>query len=199
MIPYLAGTYLGSKSVFNIGAGIIYQKDAMWRLDDNNQTINENMLHLSADVFYDAPIGKEGQAISLYGNITHFDFGKDYFRNAGTMNPANGNNNPNILNGAGVAFPMYGTGTTLYAQAGYKFKNNLIGNTTLMPYFALQHSNYEKFNDAVNFWDMGVNWLLSGHTSKFTISYQNRPVYDVAGDKITTKGAVLAQYQVNFN
>ena len=199
MTPYLAGTYLGSKSVFNIGAGIVYQKDAMWRLNDNNETINEDMLHLAADVFYDAPIGKNGQAISLYGNVTHFDFGKNYYRNAGVMNPANGNNNPDILNGAGVAFPMYGTGTTLYGQVGYKFKDNLIGKTTLMPYFALQHSKYERLNDTMNFWDMGVNFLLSGHTSKFTVSYQNRPVYNIVGDKITTKGAVLAQYQVSFN
>src|SRR5690606_18927771 len=30
MTPYLAGTYQGKKKVFNIGAGFIYQKDAMW-------------------------------------------------------------------------------------------------------------------------------------------------------------------------
>ncbi len=140
--PYLTGTYLGKKSVFNIGAGIIYQKDAMARLNDINETELSNMLHIAGDVFYDAPIGKNGQAISLYGNVTRFDYGKNYYRNAGIMNPANGNDNPDILNGAGVAFPMYGTGTTYYVQAGYKFKDNLIGKTTLMPYAALQHSDY---------------------------------------------------------
>lgn len=197
--PYLTGTYLGKKSVFNVGAGIIYQKNAMWRTNEAKDTIQSNMFHIAGDIFYDAPLGTDGKAISLYGNVTHSNFGKNYIREAGTMNPANGNSNPNILNGPGVAFPMYGTGTTYYVQAGYKFKDNLIGKTTLMPYAALQHSSYEKLNQAVNFWDVGVNWLLSSHTSKLTISYQNHPVYNAIGDKITTKNAILAQYQISFN
>lgn len=197
--PYLTGTYLGKKSVFNIGAGLIYQKDAMARLNTAKEVELSNMFHIAADVFYDAPIGGNGQALSLYGNWTHFDYGKNYYRDAGIMNPANGSNNPDILNGAGVAFPMYGTGTTLYFQGGYKFRDNLIGNTTLMPYIALQHSDYDRLNKAMNFWDMGVNWLLAGHTSKLTVSYQNRPVFNMEGNKLTTKGAVLAQYQVSFN
>lgn len=197
--PYLAGTYLGKKSVFNIGAGIIYQKDAMWHINEAKDTIQNNMLHWAADVFYDTPIGKNGEAISLYGNITHSDFGKNYIRNAGVMNPANGENNTEILNGGGVAFPMYGTGTTCYIQAGYKFKDNLIGKTTLMPYASLQHSSYERLHQAVNFWDMGVTWLLSGQTSKLTLSYQNHPVFHNSGEKITTKNAILLQYQVSLN
>lgn len=198
MTPYLTGTYLGTKKVFNIGAGFIYQKDAMWRLNTVNDTISSNLVHLAADIYYDAPIGTQGQAISLYGNITHFDYGKNYLRNSGPMNPANGNNNPNILNGAGNNFPMYGTGTVIYGQAGYKFKDNLIGKTTLMPYVSLQHADYEGLNDAVDFFDIGINWLLSGHASKFTVAYQNRPVFEASGNKIDTIGAVVAQYQVFF-
>ena len=85
------------------------------------------MLHIAADIFYDAPIGKDGEAISLYGNVTHHsDFGKNYIRNSAVMNPINGERDPNILNGGGVAFPMEGTGTTYFVQAGYKFKDDLI-------------------------------------------------------------------------
>ncbi len=196
--PYLTGTYLGKKKVFNIGAGLIYQKDAMWHKNTANDTIRTDMFHLAADVFYDAPVGSKGEAVSVYGNITHSDFGKNYTRNAGIMNPANGDNNANILNGGGVAFPMYGTGTTYYVQAGYKLKDNLIGKTTLMPYASLQHSNYERLNDAMNFWDLGVNWLLANHTSKLTLAYRNHPVYNTTGDKLETKNAFLAQYQVSF-
>ena len=78
-------------------------------------------------------------------------------------------------------------------------KDDLIGKTTLMPYVSIQHANYDRLNDAMNFYDLGVNWLLAGHTSKFTLSYQNRPVYDTAGDLLAHKGAVVAQYQVFFN
>ena len=199
LTPYMTGTYLGAKRVFNIGAGFIYQKDAMWRLNTVGDTISSDMMHLAGDVYYDAPIGSKGQALSLYGSIARFDFGENYLRNNGAMNPANGNNDPNILSGAGTAFPTYGTGTVAYAQAGYKLKDNLIGNTTLMPYASVQYADYERLNDPMLFFDAGINWLLAGHTSKFTLAYQNRPVYDIAGDKTGTKGALIAQYQVMFN
>ncbi|MCW4469483.1 hypothetical protein OGH69_10940 [Flavobacterium sp. MFBS3-15] len=198
--PYATGTYHGKKKVFNIGAGFIYQKDAMWRLDEVvTDTVYSTMLHLAADVYYDAPMGDKGQAISLYGSFTYSDYGKNYLRNGGPMNPANGNDNPGILNGGGTAFPMFGTGEIVCLQAGYKFRDNLIGNTTLMPYASLQYANYERLNDGMAYLDAGVNWLLAGHTSKLTISYQDRPVYNTAGDKISSRGAVVAQYQVSFN
>lgn len=197
--PYNTGTYLGKKKVLNIGAGFIFQKDAMWKLNTVGDTINHTMTHISADIYYDAPIGTKGQSVSAYGSITHYDFGDKYTRNSGPMNPANGNNNPTILNGAGNSFPMYGTGTIFYGQVGYKLKENLIGQTTLMPYVSLQHANYGKLNDAMNFYDIGVNWLLSNHTSKLTISYQDRPVFNTSGDQVTRKGAVIAQYQIYFN
>lgn len=200
LTPYATGTYHGKKQVFNIGVGFIYQKDAMWRLNEAaTDTIYSNMLHLAADVYYDAPVGDKGQSVSLYGSFTHSDYGKNYLRNGGPMNPANGNIDPAILNGAGTAFPMFGTGEIVYLQAGYKFRDNLIGNTTLMPYASLQYANYERLNDGMAYLDAGVNWLLAGHTSKLTVAYQNRPVYDAAGDKISSRGAVVAQYQVSFN
>lgn len=200
LTPYNTGTYLGKKTVFNIGAGFIYQKDAMWRLQnvaDPTSIIKSNMAHFSGDVFYDSPIGSKGEAISVYGNYTHYDFGQNYSRNTAPLNPATGGS-ATILNGGGNGFPAYGTGDVLYAQVGYKFKDNLIGKTTLMPYASLQHANYDRLNQAMNYYDLGINWLLAGHTSKFTFAYQNRPVYNTAGDLATHKGAVLAQYQVSF-
>lgn len=200
LTPYTTGTYLGKKKVFNIGTGLIYQKDAMWLLDSAGNTTHHAMFHVAGDVYYDAPVGKKGEAISLYGNFTHYDFGHNYLRNSGVMNPATSTTSTNtLMNAAGNAFPMYGTGNVLYAQAGYKFKDNLIGKTTLMPYVSLQHANYERLNNAMNFYDVGVNWLLAGHNSKFTLSYQNRPVYDTAADLTTRKGAFVAQYQVFIN
>lgn len=199
MTPYNTGTYLGKKNVFNVGAGVIYQQDAMWRLNAANDTISSNMLHLAADIYYDAPAGDKGEAISLYGNLAHYDYGKDYIRNSGPMNPANGNNNPTILNGGGNAFPMFGTGTVAYMQAGYKFRDNLIGTTTLMPYFSVQYADYDRLNDAMTYYDAGVNWILAGQTSKFTVAYQNRPVFNIAGNSIDRKGAIVAQYQIFFN
>lgn len=199
LTPYATGTYLGKKKVLNVGAGFIHQPDAMWRTGNAKDTLETDMTHLSADVYYDAPLGNKGQAISLYGNVAHYGFGKNYIRNQATMNPANGNVNPTVLNGSGNGYPAFGTGMIYYAQAGYKLKDSLIGNTTLMPYVAVQHAKFDRLNTAMSFIDIGVNWLLSGHTSKFTLSYQNRPIYNTAGDQTERLGAFTAQYQVFFN
>lgn len=198
LTPYATGSYLGKKKVLNVGAGIVYQQDAMWHKNVANDTIHTDMLHLAADIFYDAPIGSRGEAISFYGNFTHYDFGTNYIRNAAPMNPANGSNDASVLNGSGNGFPAYGTGNVMYVQLGYKLKDNLIGNTTLMPYFAIQHAHYERLNKDMSFYDIGINWLLNGQISKFTLSYQNRPIYNTSGNLTDHKGAFVAQYQVSI-
>jgi hypothetical protein len=196
----MTGTYLGKKKVFNVGVGFVTQKDAMWKTAANGKdTVSTNMVQLAADVFFDAPIGKNGEALSFYGNLTHLDYGSNYTRNLAVMNPSNGSKNENILNGSGDGFPAYGTGTIVYAQVGYKLKDNLIGNATLMPYASIQSAKYERLNDQMNFIDVGMNLLLSGHTSKVTLAYQSRPIYNTNGDKIDRLGGGVLQYQIYFN
>jgi len=204
LTPYMTGTYLGKKKVFNIGAGIVYQPKAMWTMAANKvDTVETNMLQLSVDAYYDAPISEDGQAISAYASVGHFDFGKNYIRNIAAMNPANGSTRKDVINGSGNGFPGYGTGNVIYTQVGYKLKDNLIGKTTLMPYVSLQHANYERLNQGMNYWDFGVNWLLNGHTSKLTLAYQNRPVFltdaNGKGEFSNRKGSTIIQYQVFFN
>jgi hypothetical protein len=204
LTPYMTGTYLGKKKVFNIGAGFVYQPKAMWTLAANKvDTIETNMVQLAIDAYYDAPAGTDGQAISAYASLGHFDFGKNYIRNIAAMNPANGTTRKDVINGSGNGFPGYGTGNVIYAQVGYKFKDNLIGKTTLMPYISLQHANYERLNQGVNYWDMGLTWLLNGHNSKLTLAYQDRPIFltdaNGKGELSNRKGSTIIQYQVFFN
>lgn len=199
---YATGTYLGKKRVFNIGAGFQYQPDAMWHKGASNDTITTDMRQFAVDAYYDAPINKEtGTVLSAYAAFVNLDHGPDYLRNLAVMNPANGTTMPNIINGSGNGYPAFGTGNVLYGQIGYKFKNNLIGPTTLMPYVSLQHASYERLSKAMNFWDAGVNWLLKGHTSKLTFAYQNRPIYETkaAGadaEHTGRKGSFVMQYQI---
>ena len=78
-------------------------------------------------------------------------------------------------------------------------KDNLLGKTTLMPYASIQHANYERLKDPMNFTDLGITWLLNGQTSKLTAAYQSRPLYNNAGQKVDRKGSLIIQYQVYFN
>jgi hypothetical protein len=202
---YTTGTYLGTKRVFNIGAGFQIQPDAMWHAGGNGDTVETNMQHFAVDAYYDAPINAEtGTAISAYASYINFNWGKGYIRNQATMNPATGTTKNDILNGSGNGYPSFGTGNLLYGQVGYKFKNNLIGKTTLMPYASMQYAHYDRLQDDMAFYDAGFSWLLKGHTSKLTFAYQSRPIYQIDATtqeafKTDRKGSFVLQYQVFLN
>lgn len=210
LTPYGTGTYLGSKRVLNVGVGALVQSKAMWyRPTGSRDTLTQALKQFAVDVFYDAPLDtmQGAPAISFYAAGMHLDYGPGYVRNNAVMNPAAGGTVPGTtFNGPGNGWPTYGTGNTFYAQLGYKLRDNLIGTTTFMPYVSWQHSHFKRLADNMNYFDAGVNWLLAGHTSKFTVSYQSRPVFIGHTTDGTTsytadsrRGSVVAQYQVFFN
>ncbi|MBA2745262.1 MAG: hypothetical protein H0U44_03455 [Flavisolibacter sp.] len=200
---YTTGTYLGTKKIFNIGAGFQVQPEAMWRLEQGDTTFSA-LKNFAADFFYDAPIGTGGNAFNFYGAYVYSDFGNGYSRNLAPMNPANGSNNPQILNGSGTGFPAFGTGHIVYGQLGYKTKNNLVGTTSFLPYVSLQWADYDRLKENMLFWDAGISWLLKNHAAKLTAAYQSRPVYqqlpnEFEATKTDRKGAYILQFQVLLN
>ena len=69
--PYMAGTYLGNKKIVNIASGIVFQKNATWRLSNvaNSvalDTVYDNMLHLSFETFIDLPLNYSQCTILKY-------------------------------------------------------------------------------------------------------------------------------------
>jgi len=206
---FCTGTFLGQKKILNLEAGFITQKNATWTgaspADVNRQYYNMNLW--SAALFYDSPLNKEkGTAFNAYLGYFGTDYGKGYLRYNGAMNPATGSQFglPNIPTGSfGNAFPMFGTGNVIYSQAGYLMRRNLLGeHGTLMPYVTLQSARYERLDKASNVYDLGLNWLLNGHSSKITLDWQLRPSYSgtnnllVRNDGMSSQ--VTVQYQVSF-
>lgn len=206
--PYMAGTYLGKKKVFNVAVGAISQKDAMW-LKSGSDTVYQNMLLLCAESFLDMPLNKEkGTAISAYAGYFNTDYGKNYLRFNGIMNPANGSSIGNLAKDAGSmygnAFPMFGTGQQIYTQVGYLMPQKLLkSHGQLMPYLAATFAKYKRLNDEnSNVYTAGVNWLIQGHKAKITLDLQNRPNYLVLNDGTFSKGSrkncITLQYQISF-
>ncbi|MES2691683.1 MAG: hypothetical protein V4658_14855 [Bacteroidota bacterium] len=198
LTPYMAGTYLGKKKVFNIGAGFQYQESAMWHYGDavTKDTIMSDLLNLSADVFYDHPIGRKGSSLTLYAAASHTDYGKNYIRSNGVMNPASGGTS---LSGGGSAFAMYGTGYIYFAQAGFILPGSILGEKggQLQPYADATFARYDRLKSDMLMWDAGVNWLIEGHRSKISLNYQNRPVFDATSLKEgSRKGMVVLQFQI---
>lgn len=200
--PYMAGTYLGDKKVLNIEAGALYQADATWRLNGID-TLFDNMLLWSLAVYADMPVKKNKYAISAYVGYTSTDYGFNYVRNNGIMNPANGNINPAAFNGAGNSYPMFGTGANIYSQVGLRLPKDMFGDMgTLMPYVSHRWSSFNKLTDPVNVIDAGVNWLIDKHNAKLSLNYQLRPVFEVQTGGVITNtsnaNSVWLQYQVSL-
>ena len=213
--PYMTGTYLGKKRVLNLEAGFITQSNATWTgsnanvdasTDPNRKYYDMNLWSVAA--FYDAPVNSEkGTALSAYLGYFNTDYGTRYLRYNGIMNPANGTTIANApANSFGNAFPMFGTGSVIYAQVGYLMKKDLLGegHGTLMPYATFQSATYDRLDKQMNVYDIGVNWFIKGHTSKLTLDYQLRPTYtpinngaDLIQDG-SMKGQVVMQYQIFF-
>lgn len=206
-MPYMNGSYLGKKRVFNIGTGFAHQKDAMWYRDNTGDTISTPLKQLGVDVFLDYYLNKQQQtAVTFYASFLNYDFGPNYIRNAGAMNTANGVSGPAAtFNGAGNAFPLIGTGQVIYAQAAYLFKKDLLKDKgTLQPYGQIIYANYERLKDPMVVYDLGFNWIIAGQNSKISLDYQSRPIFktntngDIAEVKNARRGQLVLQYQVAF-
>ncbi|MCC9137315.1 hypothetical protein ACFSKU_04895 [Pontibacter silvestris] len=201
--PYMAGTYLGEKNILNMEGGLIYQKDATAHTNNGVDPIYDDMMLWSVAAFADMPLQDNKYALSAYTGYFNTDYGKNYIRNNGIMNPANGNIDPTNFSGPGNAYPMFGTGESIYIQVGLRLPNNMLGNQgTLMPYASYRRSSYDRLDDAVNVYDAGINWLINKHQSKISLNYQLRPefVQTANGDVVSDKklSSAWIQYQIYF-
>jgi hypothetical protein len=201
LLSSTAGSYLGTKRIFNIGVGFKYQNKAMWSKQTTGDTTYHSMALFAVDVFYDAPLSSKGNALTLYGGYFNYNYGKGYLRLENPMNTTNGLRSPlSTLNGTGNGYPGIGTGNILYGQVGYKMKNGLLGEAgTLQFYAESQYAKFDALNDPMFLIDAGVNWLIHGNNSKFTLNWQSRPVYSWQTEKVMSrKNGIVLQYQVAF-
>ncbi|MFD1186673.1 hypothetical protein [Pontibacter rugosus] len=182
LLPYMVGTYLGTKNVFNIGAGFLHNSDAMWHEEPlgfgGSRIVQEDMSLFGVDAFLDKPLNTEtGTAITAYAVYYNYDFGRNHVRSIGLLNPANGG-------GAlrGNAVPTIGTGSIYYGQAGYLLPTNTFGEKArLQPYAAFSYGKFDALENssgdrvAAKVLDVGANVYLEGHNAKITLNYRNRP------------------------
>ncbi|MEZ4901057.1 MAG: hypothetical protein R2822_04525 [Spirosomataceae bacterium] len=90
--PYMTGTYLGKKKMLNLETGFISQKAATWNIANaGKDTTYYNLKLWSLAMYADMPANKEkGTALSAYLGYFYTDYGPNYLRFNGIMNPANG-------------------------------------------------------------------------------------------------------------
>jgi len=186
--PYMTGSYLGSKKIVNIAVGGIYQANAMWAKGIQGDTTYQDMKHFAIESFVDMPINAaKHTAISAYLGYFNTNYGQNYLRYNGIMNPANGTNltAANSIAGQGPtygnAYPMFGTGHVVYTQIAY------LNASRFMPYAAATLAKYDRLgNSTTSTYNFGLNYYLQGNKAKLSLDLQNRPSYEVKQGEIVS-------------
>lgn len=201
LLPYKVGSYLGTKKVLNLGAGFYVAPQATRSMTAG--VVSKHDIRLfSADLFADFPIGKPERkmAITAYGVFYNFDFGPNYLRNIGIMNPAVADpefTGAPALAGIGNAQPMIGTGNILYAQTGLLLPTaKEKPKVRVQPFGAVAYKNFEALDKASLQYDVGSNFFLDGHHAKLTAQYSARPVYTSVDEIKRLYGEFILQLQI---
>ncbi len=148
-LPYKVGSYLGSKEVFNIGAGFLVHPNGSVVANTAGDLSGEDVSIFAADVFYDAPLGADGSAITAYAVYQNNDYGRDF--TLGTT---------------------YDSGNMLYAHVGYLLAGET-DKTRFQPYVSFQNRNVDAMDDSANRLGIGGDIYFTGHHSKLSFEYSN--------------------------
>lgn len=191
--PYMTGSYLGTKKIVNIAGGFIHQSNAMWSKNAVGDTTYQQMMHWAVESFVDIPLNKaRHSAINAYLGYFNTNYGTNYLRYNGAMNPANGTNlnSSNSITGQGAtygnSYPMFGTGHIIYSQIAYLLPSKTAGmSNRWMPYLASSLASYDRMNGLpVNTYNLGINYYLQGNKAKLSLDLQNRPSYFVKDGEV---------------
>lgn len=162
-LPYRVGSYLGTKKVFNVGAGFFLHPKGSVSFD-GAELKGEDVSIFAVDAFYDAPLGENKGAITAYAVYQNNDYGKDYLYN------------------------VYGTGSMLYGHVGYLIPTEK--TTKIQPYLMYSNLNYDATDDKRNIFGIGTNLYMSGHNSKLTLEYKHEKFGDNKTGLVTLQAMV---------
>lgn len=203
--PYMQGSYLGTKRILNLEAGVIYQAKAMWH-SVGSDTVHDPLKLWSVALFTEQPYGSKHAAVSGYLGYFRTNYGPGYLRTNGIMNPANGLSGSNAsIAGYGNAYPMFATGSSWYGQLAWVSPDRGPEHPVrVQPYAAVRSLNSDRLNQTMLVTNLGVNLLESGHKSKWSVDWATRPSYtSTAADGAWIQGArkheIVLQYQVYLN
>jgi len=205
-LPYTVGTYLGSKRIFNIGAGYYSSKEGTVTQATNSSDspfIRHDINLWAVDVFADMPLGaSKNLAFTGYSVFYDYDFGPNYLRNVSIMN-LNTAPDPSFSGqvsqaGPGNLAPVIGTGKTWFTQAGLLLPKNWIPKLRLQPFAELSLQRFERYGkETFSSWSTGGNLYLDDHHAKFSIKYQTRPIL-IADLQAYSRGSFIVATQISL-
>jgi len=200
-LPFKVGTYLGTRKVFNIGAGFYLNQEAT-RSSVAGQERKHDISLFAVDAFLDIPFGNavKKSAITAYSVFYSYDFGPRYLRNVGIMNVATTDaafTGTPALAGPGNAQPTIGTGNIWYTQAGFLLPSNKENPIArIQPFVAYTFKDFDRYTKTSSQFDIGANLFLDGHNAKITGQYSTRPIYTAIDKSPSTKGEFILQLHI---
>lgn len=150
-LPYKVGSYIGSKKIFNVGAGFFYQPNGSVSLDTNGNFQGEDVAIFSVDAFYDAPLGENGSAITAYAQFQSNDYGTNF-----------------------TLGQTYETGSMFYTHIGYLLPGQSDKMLKIQPYVSYNNRTIDAIDDNASRLGLGGNLYFSGHHSKLSLEYSNQ-------------------------
>ncbi len=170
LLPYRVGTYLGTKKVFNVGAGVFHHQNGLVKMQDG-ELIGKNVTHTAIDAFYDAPIGRSS-SITAYASYQYSDMDKYISGN------------------------VVGNGGQFYAHVGYLIPKNTDDpakkfRNRFQPYVAYSDRNFTELPEAAKELRIGTNWYIDGQNARLTVEYQKAFSQPSNNDDMVTVQAMI--------
>lgn len=169
-LPYFVGTYLGKKKILNVGAGFYTHPKGSVSLNENLDSISNNVLLWALDVFTEIPVGDNGGAVTGYAVFQTNDYGVNY----------------QLAGGSQDVF----TGSVLFVQGGYLFPSQ--SKVAWQPYANFAAKSVTALDGSATDLGVGINCLLTGHNAKLTLEYRNQANINVdATDRIILQAVIF--------
>lgn len=192
--PFAPATYLGDKNLLTIGAGFFHEPEAT-RYLSGLDTVYHSATSFAMDLFYERPFIRD-VILTFYTGYFYHNLGPDFLRQIGPNNPAEGVITSNYLNSKGNSRVVAGSGSIVFFQGA--LLKPLSGDKAIQVYGSLENANFDAIHGRTIQWESGLNYLLNGHRSKFTLGYQSWPLVKQQGEINKSAGrrqAVILQYQ----
>lgn len=194
--PSLAGNNLAEKKILNIGVGFYTNKNATLTQPKENVFESHNAAIFSTDIYSEIPVGdkKKEMGLTLYSVFYNYNYGPNYLRTSGIMNPSTIDpefTGQKALEGAGNNRILMGTGNIFFTQAGFvlpKFSKIL----KVQPFLNYALKDMKALQEKGSYYDIGANFFLYGKNAKIVAQYSSRPIYDIVSKTIfNRKGEFL--------
>jgi hypothetical protein len=187
-MPFYTSSYLGAKKVLNFGVGFDYNPESTISFDDDGESTMHDRLHIGADVFLDLPF-ENNSVVTFYASYFLFDYGPNYLISYGIQDICNG----------GITEPQHGTGSAIHSQLAYVLPEDWIKTKgKFQVYSLMNYRDFDALNEVAINYSLGMNYYIAGHKIKWTLEYQNRPVFDASNNLETRKGLAVGKFQIQI-